>query len=102
MKYLLLTALISFGANSEVTKEELDFCSNVGKLARTIMEKRQLSVSMSEMIEIAGDSKLILFIVEDAYEISRYNSETVVQNVVNDFENKYYQACYINAKEAAK
>ncbi len=65
------------------------------------MDARQNGVPMYKMIEIIDDGNLAKStlglmggIIEQAYETSRYNSESFKQKAIEDFKNEIFLSCY--------
>lgn len=82
-----------FSADKPAESAE-DECATFHKYAATVMDARQAGVAMPEMMEIAGDSKLLKHIVVQAYKQARFGSEKMQKRQVDDFANDIYLECF--------
>jgi hypothetical protein len=77
---------------------DIQACGAIGKLAKSIMERRQEGVSMNDMMQ-AGQNvdesirTITKRIVIAAYELPRYSTQEVIDRTVSDFENEIYLEC---------
>jgi len=93
MKALTLALLIALStpALSAVTPK---LCSDLSETAATIMEKRQGGASMSQIMEIVTDSKIMQEMVVEAYEVRRHPAPMWQEREIDDFRDKWYLTCY--------
>lgn len=72
-------------------------CEHIQKFAETIMDSRQLNVSMSKMMDTMNSSapvqRLAQAIVIAAYKQPRYDTKEMQQSAVRDFGNDAYLEC---------
>ena len=93
MKTLIATLALLM-ALSVPAQAEPASCQQIAELAKSIMTARQKGVSMSKVMEIAGDNKLFKEMMVDAYETGRYIVESNQRRETADFRDKWYLACY--------
>lgn len=101
---LLLALSCGFSANAATaTKETLEKCTNISKLAETVMKKRQEGVAMSDLMKVANDgaepNQFLVGMITAAYEESRYNGEEMKQRKVEDFRDQFYLGCVQRFKD---
>ena len=94
MKQLLLITLLSFSANAKITEEEMKYCAQLEKAAGLTMQARQNGDSMRELIEKAGESKVLVSLIRDAYNTTRYHTESSKKRAIESFKNDTYMLCY--------
>ena len=77
--------------------KKYDLAKELSQLAASIMQRRQNGVLMSDMMDKALNVKnksvrqLILRMIKQAYETPKFNLEKYKQNVIREFENKWYK-----------
>jgi len=93
MKALILAILMALSTPTlaAVTPK---LCSDLSETAATIMEKRQGGASMSQIMEIVTDSKIMQEIVIEAYEVRRHPAPMWQEREIDDFRDKWYLTCY--------
>ena len=76
-------------------------CSEIGKIAKTIMEGRQIEVPISTMMDAItsnieeGDGQAALRkLVILAYEMPSYSTKEMQQSMVAEFRNQIELKCY--------
>ena len=99
MKRLMIAAVAALMLCPAQAEEP---CAILGKLARTVMESRQLGVALSKLMTIVKDDSLSTKIVLDAYEQPRYQSEEFQQHATENFGNKWEIMCYQARSEKPK
>lgn len=75
-----------------VTQKSL-LCDKVSSTAETLMKARQRGVSMSSLMNSAGDNKTIKAMVIDAFEKPRFNSDPYVKRAIEEFRDRWYLEC---------
>ncbi|KFF48093.1 hypothetical protein GY26_15980 [Gammaproteobacteria bacterium MFB021] len=80
-------------AMSDMTKSDRKDCSNKSLIAEKIMESRQKGVPMREMMDIAGDDKLMQLMVTSAFDEPRFSTDKMQRKSITDFGNKIYGYC---------
>lgn len=95
MKKLLITAIAAFSisAHAQVSSQDLAVCKMVGGAAKVAMKERQAGTSMVEMLERAGDNRLAITLVTQAYGNPKYSSPEFKRKAVSDFGNKMIESC---------
>jgi hypothetical protein len=84
--FIILTAYSFASSGSE-------FCSKVAEASEAVMEARQVGVKASTLIEHAGESKLNLMIIQDAYSQTLYSTEKYKKSAITEFSNKWLMLC---------
>lgn len=94
---LLSLCFLGQGAQAETDEQQLmKICKSIHSLATTIMESRQMSVSMPDMMEAVGGketSEYFRLIVQAAYDEPSYQSPEVRDRVIREFANRQYGNC---------
>jgi hypothetical protein len=97
MKKLLLAAvLIAVPFTTQAESAKFEICEGYSSLAETIMEGRQVGVSMAEMVKIvtSNDSETGLDLIMRAYKLPRFSSDEMQQRSAQDFGNDVFLDCY--------
>lgn len=97
MKRIILTALLAalpFAAQAGETQETQETCTQFQSYAKEVMLTRQDGISMSRVMEIAGDHDALRKIAIEAYERPRYPAGKYRDEAVEDFANKIAAQCY--------
>src|SRR5690554_1820930 len=68
-------------------------CMKLYELAATIMEARQVGVTLPDMVNASGDDPFTMDVIKNAFKVSRYNGEDYQQKAIDRFAEKYYIAC---------
>ena len=91
---LLAMALMSFNS----VADDAD-CSAFYELAENIMDARQSGVPMPKMLEMLDEYKHVTTpIVLSAYKMSRYRTERIKKEVVEEFATKWMLLCIESSK----
>lgn len=90
MKRLIIAAVAAL----TLTFTQAQDCKVIGDLAEKTMEARQVGVSVSDMMDIAKDDRLLKSIILDAYKRPRFSTEEVQRRVITDFRADWEVACY--------
>lgn len=93
MKKLLLAATVALSAAMPAQAEQAS-CQQIGELARMVMEKRQEGVSMSVLMGIAKDNKLIRVMVVEAFKRPDFSSDEYKKREQIKFRNAFESLCY--------
>jgi penicillin V acylase-like amidase (Ntn superfamily) len=96
MKAIITITMLFFLAVPAMAEEKTahENCKSLSSLARVIMELRQMGVPMHEVIEKAGDApETVTRIAIMAYGEHMYHTESIKQQVINEFENKFFLEC---------
>lgn len=88
-----LTALTLALALATTAQADQKICTDLSELAEKYMTLRQQGVPMSDVMETAGDSRIIQGIVIDAYDSPRYSTERTKTRQRQDFRNDVYLEC---------
>jgi len=101
MMRIILILILTTAFNYSYAILSTSACKEFSLTAESIMSARQNGVPMYKMIEILDDGNLAKstlglmgVIIEQAYETSRYNSETFKQKAIEDFKNEIFLSCY--------
>ena len=86
---LILSALMATTAQAQDT----EWCDGIYDDAETIMKGRQMGLDIRDMIKQAGDRQLYVDMIKLAYKQPKYSSETMRENVINEFTEGFYMAC---------
>lgn len=68
-------------------------CMKLYELAATVMEARQVGVTLPDMVNAIGDDPFTMDMLKNAFKVSRYNGEDYQQKAIERFAEKYYLAC---------
>lgn len=103
MKKIILYLLISFGVNASYAevpskKDPVSVCGSVEKLAGVIMENRQSGTSMSHLMKIAKDTKMAEEMIIEAYEQSRFSTESFQKKSIENFKSRWFLKCFKQLK----
>ena len=91
---LLAMALMSFNS----VADDAD-CSAFYELSENIMDARQSGVPMPKMLEMLDEYKHVATpIVLSAYKMSRYRTERIKKEVVEEFATKWMLLCIESSK----
>lgn len=82
--------LVAWNAQAQDTNLS---CAKWADAAKKIMWLRQDGFSMPEMIEMTEQSRPLLLMVEAAYLVPRYHSESSKQRATEDFHEEIFKAC---------
>lgn len=86
-KLILVIALFSGSAIA-------DECKVIQDAAISVMHVRQMGEDKERMINLAGDEKILIDMLEDAYSVPDWNSESLSEKAKSDFEEKWTLRCY--------
>ena len=94
--------------SSIVFAYDVEYCKSIAGIAENIMKGRQIGISMVAMFDINKDIadrftenseqsdvmlKLLNEITISAYEEPRYHTESVKQEVIDEFSNRWFKIC---------
>lgn len=105
MKRLLIILMIvlmvmglSFGT---AVAEDKGNCKQIANLAADMMMARQNGAPMYKQIEIVNSEseskelkQLLEMIIQDAYEIPRFSTQSHKKKAIDDFRNEIFLNCY--------
>ncbi|KKW67384.1 hypothetical protein AAV94_11125 [Lampropedia cohaerens] len=82
-------------ANASVSDENREKCAAVSDIAASVMELRQMGALMNEVLGDGGSpvEEIHNLLVERAYKMPRF-PESMVDEVVRDFQNEIFMECY--------
>ena len=95
----IVAALVIMVSASSVSAND-EFCSDVGGLARDVMEFRQMGVPMSKVMGALANGSDVEFngvmknMIIEAYEYSQYSTKSVAESRINKFGNDWELNCY--------
>jgi hypothetical protein len=89
-KILLAATLISLSLTSQAAKIS---CEQIEVTARTIMDARQAGVPLKSVMKIVKDSDAMKQVAIQAYDSSKYETDSYKKSAVEKFANKYYVSC---------
>ena len=89
-KILLAATLISLSLTSQASEIS---CEQIEVTARTIMDARQAGVPLKSVMKIVKDNDAMKQIVIQAYDSSKYETDSYKKSAVEKFANKYYVSC---------
>ena len=95
---LLFTPLSSYAEESKKI-DPTEVCSTFEELAGLIMEHRPLGTPMSKIMKVSGSDEIGRKIVVDAYERSRFSTESYQKKSIENFKNEWFLSCF---KELSK
>jgi len=81
------------------SQSQVDVCKDISGTATSVMQARQNGVPIVEMMDIAGDSELLRYIVMQAYEGPRYSTEPHKKRAEVEFSNRMFLECAKYRKE---
>lgn len=117
--FLALTSIVSISYAESVYELAQAHCKKAETIASTAQTYRQLGIKASEatakLMTVTVDmtdqearereEKQIFFIIQDAYMVSVYPTQSMKKQAISDFEERHYLACSqsfqnkINSKE---
>jgi hypothetical protein len=89
-KILLVATLMSLSLSSQAVEIS---CEQIETTARTIMDARQAGVPLKSIIKIINDNEVMKQIVIQAYDSSKYETDSYKKSAVEKFANEYYVSC---------
>ena len=94
--YILLLSVSSFSyaQNANERVDVVEVCGSYETLASTIMLKRQLGVSMAQMMRLLGSNSPAEEVVLMAYEQDRHISKNAQNRAIEEFRNKAFLNCF--------
>jgi hypothetical protein len=99
MKKLILIAALMIPLSLQAARP--DTCLHVKTIAGLIMESRQKGLSAEYAVKSIGEEvennemyRAYMHIIIDAYQTRRYETEMYRRNIIREFSNKYYIACW--------
>ena len=106
-KMIIIVFLLMLEINSyAIDSKGMKWCSTLSGISEMIMKSRQNGVDMEKLMGI--NTKLIndgspdiSFIIIEAYETPRFNTQKIKVQTISDFKNKQYLGC-IKAAKASK
>ena len=96
MKKIIAAAALALTATSAIAEENT--CKKIGKLAESIMDARQMEISVVDMLGTANGNKIIERIVMDAYDQIPYVTEERKRKQTLRFSNKWELVCVKSLK----
>ena len=101
-KKLILIGIATFtiftiGQNGHAN-DSYEKCKVSSDFARAVMSGRQTGVKMSDMLEVIKSAnpeikEILEYIIIEAYQESRYSTESIKEKTITDFENSIYLEC---------
>lgn len=98
----ILSCFCSGNLSAQQVGDEKDVCAMFGQLAESIMTRRQDGAAPSELRKaFAGNKveKLVIAIIDAAYERARYSSDEMKKREIQDFRAMNETTCYKNFKQ---
>jgi len=102
---ILSTLLLSvfFGTHLSYAEEPaktntVELCSEVEELAGVIMERRQSGAPMSLLIKTAEGNEVAEKIIIEAYEKSRFSTESYQKKSIENFKSRWFLKCFKGLK----
>ena len=89
-KILLAVTLMSLLLTSQASEIS---CEQIEITARTIMEARQAGVPLKSVMKVVKTSDAMKQVVIQAYDSSKYETDSYKKSAVEKFANKYYVSC---------
>ena len=89
-KILLAATLMSLSLSSQAVEIN---CEQIETTARTIMNARQAGVPLKSVIKIIDSNEVMKQIVIQAYDSSKYETDSYKKSAVEKFANEYYVSC---------
>ena len=104
IKQLIVPALLLYAANS-FAESTFETCDLIEEMAESVMTTRQNGGTMRGFLKIAegiDDIKvknLTIRIIENAFEKTRWNTESSKTREIEDFKEYWYKSCYRSLKK---
>lgn len=89
MKRILLAVMLSVVA----VGAQADYCTDVERLAYSVMKANQQRVPIAKALEVAGSDSMSRAIVIDAYNVRSYLSEEAKEIQRQRFAQKWLMKC---------
>ena len=103
MRHAVLFLALMTGVAHAATKETVEKCTTISKLAEAVMTKRQEGIAMSDLMKAANDGTaggdFVTKMITAAYQVNRYNTQQVQQREIADFRDQYFLACIQKFKD---
>lgn len=90
---LPIVAVVLATSSSAEANKMTEQCSEIAKLASTIMDGRQNGVSMSAMMDVADGQELSQTLIIKAFEDFNRPTSKGKQEAVTEFSNQWYLEC---------
>jgi hypothetical protein len=95
---LILFALVALSTQANIRP---DPCLHIKTISALIMESRQKGLSAEYAVKSVGEEvednqmyRAYMQIIIDAYQTRRFDTEMYRRNIIAEFSNKYYIACW--------
>lgn len=95
MKKFIVAALFVIAAPATMADESREYCTSIGTLAEMVMKYRQAGVTAMEMHSALNNaaSPLTETMIEEAYKIPRFSTESYQAEVASEFVSTWFMAC---------
>lgn len=97
MKTLILaTTLAALSFTTIAEDKPIDkaaSCKKISELAGRYMDLRQSGVPMADIYHTANEDNLIQLMIEQAYEVGRYNTKKYSDAEIVKFKNGWFLSC---------
>lgn len=99
MKPSLITAAILIFTATQAHADKPATCEQIHDAAEAFMEARQSGVSVTDMMEVAGDDQVIRNMVIGAYSVTEYHTPEYQRRAVREYAEAWYIGCVKRSKE---
>ncbi|MGX9996688.1 hypothetical protein [Vibrio sp. JZG120] len=93
MRAITITFILYVIAMPLRAEEWMEICEKYGSLATSIMNNRQVGVSMSKMMEAVDGDKLLQNLIIEAYDSPRFSTDKMQKKATERFRDDTYLAC---------
>jgi hypothetical protein len=104
LSFLIAYPVLSYAEEKSIPSKT-EQCTEIELLANTIMTVRQAGVSMSKImksintVELISENDILMnelgtTLIVEAYEMSRFSSESYKKRAIEDFSNKAFLTCF--------
>lgn len=99
-KATAILAVLATAIVSAQTKDEVLVCDGIDELARVVMNSRQNGIPLKMMMDVFSDTeftkeqhRLFQKMLTEAYEKPRFSTESIKQETITEYGNKWYLVC---------
>ena len=88
-----LTTLPFTAIAEEAVKDKISVCKSLSDLSGRYMTLRQSGTSMADIYHTANGDDVIELMIEQAYEVERYNTKKYRDDEIVKFKNEWFLSC---------
>lgn len=93
MRYLIATLLLAIGTNAHAEVSWKEKCATIARIATSVMELRQASAPMADVMKTADGNSAMETMIIQAYEVPRFSTAENKKRAASDFSETWYLTC---------